>query len=86
VNRELWRAHGTAHTTTPWRRQLTLGAWASTNAVVVPEIQRPAASATFPEVEPRRSSSTDPATITLAPVRPRADHDLSLVADPLRPR
>jgi hypothetical protein len=30
VKREPWRAHGTAQTTTPWRRQRTLGASAST--------------------------------------------------------
>jgi hypothetical protein len=32
VNRDSWRAHGTAQTTTPWRRQLTLGA----NARITP--------------------------------------------------
>ena len=36
VNREEWRAHGTAQTTTPWRRQRTRGASASTNAGVDP--------------------------------------------------
>jgi hypothetical protein len=36
VNLASWRAHGTAQTTTPWRRQRTRGASASTNANVVP--------------------------------------------------
>jgi hypothetical protein len=36
VNRQPCLAHGTAQTTTPWRRHVTLGASASTNASVVP--------------------------------------------------
>jgi acetyl-CoA acetyltransferase len=36
VNRDPWRAHGTAQTTTSCSRQRTLGASASTNASVVP--------------------------------------------------
>jgi hypothetical protein len=81
VNREPWRAHGTAHTTTPWRRHVTRGASASINASVAPEVQRTPAPPAVAEVKPRTSPPADPAAIALPPPRPSGHHDRFLIAD-----
>ena len=82
MNRALCRAHGTAHTTTPWRAQRTRGDSASTNANVVPRSSARHRRRPSPRSYPGTPTPTDTAAIPLPPDRPRGDHNLPLAADP----